>query len=450
MKMRNNTDKNKVTTDQKYLDTNLLVNSLEDGNASIENPIQGSLYTAEINSFGYNKAYYARIASVSSESTRTGNNNFFKITVNYDVTSSFSAGWFGNSLLKEGEPFIVHIYGTGSPTDFEPLKGYIVKIYSSVAVGTNPTVVTYEVLVCITEGNYVDLYSPLVKRLYTNRRLFDEEKLDPPVNLMSTYNLTNNTLTFFFDDISHNANGYRIDIRREGMLSSFSSYNLTGNSPNFKGIMSPLVFPGVLSDGISAIRIDDPGYGLSTSFFSCTFAANCTSLPTANFITDDAGRVSISEFKIYSASYVSSKQASFRIKIEGANPSTIGLSNQYFDAREYGFSDGCILSYTTSDNIWFNVTVAFLNNMPYTTSANLSNALLKKVITIHTGCFITSYGSGLSKPPKMIYDKYPENSKFATSFPGIPRTYYWKVASLFGVDQKKSSKWSEEYKLIIS
>jgi hypothetical protein len=58
----------------------------------------------------------------------------------------------------------------------------------------------------------------------------------------------------------------------------------------------------------------------------------------------------------------------------------------------------------------------------------------------------------MNKEPKIVCDKYNENTKNVITVGSIPApgTYYWKVASIFDCNEKTYTEWSQEAKLIIS
>lgn len=438
----------KTSVGQRELDSNLSVNPFEDGNTPVNNLNQGVIYTSEIEE-GYNNAYEAYTISITSEKTRTGNNNFFKISLFYQVNAELPNGWFGNNLLNEGDPFSI-INGSSS-IDFNYIKGYIVQILnkSVTTVGFTATY-TYTLLCSITEGDVSNLLPSGGQVFKTNRRIFSKEtKYVPPVNLYSTTKEGSNKTLFFWEDTTDLAVSYQVRVRSADLVTYDYINHASGNHAEFLGSVEPLMFepPFGIAGEVTTFKFIDKGLGCSTDGVRLNFTTSGIA-PDGKLYTTKCGSLltkvgEVKEVVAYGTNY-----AELNIKIKDGNSTYPIEPNNYIDLPiESKTKNAYVYSITMLNDYYANVEVVF-ENFSFTSYGDAERQILNKSIEFHVAN-ITSLGSGLTKPPKIYYDKYPTNTKFVWPNTLTAGTYYWSVAACYDCDQKTYSEWSPEELLII-
>jgi len=453
---------NRISLTQRNLDLNLQVNPIEDGNSSNDIP-QGYLATSEIDAAGYDGAFSGYINEIISERPRTGNDNYFKIKVVYQV-DDYRNGWFGSNLIKEGDPFMIDALPIIS--SFNPLRGYIVNVINFTEYKGSQIVYEciYELLCCITEGDLAILnpsnityfapgyaipgYTITGQRFNVNRRIFNYENLDAPNNLQSTF--VNGKNVFFWNDPTNTAVAYKLSLRLENNTQK-NIFNVVGNSPTFNGELQPLL-SYTNPDQLGAVKIVNPGYSFSAETKAPVLVTTGTP-PQINMLMNKCGAVDITEWIILDSISLSTHSTVLRIKLVGKNPEQ-GLSSlfqpggsYYTDFQHPDIGDSYTTSGTLVDGNVYDVDFQLFESAPPIFHSGAPELIGKK-IKIHTGIGISNRGSGLTKPPKVVYDKYLTTAKYALFWP-FAGTYYWSVASIFDCNQKTFSEWSQEEKLII-
>jgi hypothetical protein len=433
---------------QKELDNNLLVNPIEDGNTPVEKLNQGVIYTSELED-GYNNAYEAHILSIASEKTRTGNNNFFKIFLSYEVNSELPNGWFGNNLLKEGDPF--SIVNGSSAIDFNYIKGYIVQILDkSVATVGQTATYTYTLLCSITAGDVASLLPTGGQIFKTNRRIFSKEtQYIPPINLYSTVNESNNRTLFFWEDTTNLGVSYRVRVRSEDLVNYDTVYAANGNHAEFQGNVEPIMFkpPYGIAGEVTTFKFIDKGIGCSTDEVRPLFITSGTE-PSLKFYTDKCGSLLTKIGEVKEILNVGINSVELNIKIKEGNLLYPIETNNFIDLPiESETKNAYVYAITMLNDYYVNVEIIF-EDFSFNSYDDAERQILNKNVEFHIAN-ITSLGLGLTKPPKIYYDKYPTNTKFIWPLNLIAGTYYWSVAACYDCNKKTYSEWSPEELLIV-
>ena len=440
---------NKVSVRQRDLDSNLSVNPIEDGNTPVDNLNQGVIYTSEIDD-GYTNAYEGHTLSITSEKTRTGNDNFFKISIFYEVNAELPNGWFGNNLLNEGDPFSI-INGSSS-IDFNYIKGYIVQILNkSVATVGSVATYTYDLLCSITEGDVSSLLPSGGQIFKTNRRIFSKEtRYIPPVNLYSTTKEGTNQTLFFWEDTTNSAVNYQVRVRSSDLVSYDDTYTASGNHADFQGLIEPLMFPPPygLAGEVTTFKFVDTGIGCSTRTNPLNFITSGTP-PIAEAYVNKCGSLITSNWQICEVLGTGTNFVSLNMKQKGVESTPQPTPGHFIDLPIENYkTKNAYLTLTNLAGYYLSAQIYF-ENFSFLSIVDAETQLLGKDAIIHNGINVSDFGSGLTKPPKIYYDKYPVNTKFAWPSILASGTYYWSVAACYDCDQKTYSEWSPEELLII-
>ena len=439
---------NKISDGQRYLDINLTVNPIETGNTPAGNINQGSIYTSELKD-GYVNSYEGIVISITSEKIRTGSKNFFIFNVRYIVNSLLPNGWFGNNLINEGEPFTV--LNSSSGINFNYVKGFIVKIVSK----TENTVMgadtyTYSLMCSITDGDISNLLYGGGQIFKTNRRLFLEEtKYKPPINLYSTINEVNNKTLLFWQDTTDLAVGYQVRIRSSNLVSYDVIHHARGNHAEFKGSVIPLMFnpPYGIAGQVTTLKFIDVGLGCSFNTIPLNFATSATP-PVAALYTNECGSLLIKTCEIKEILSVGTNYVDINVKIKDGNTTYPITPNSYIDLPFLGRTENAYVYSILMLNNYYATIRVYFEKFSFTSVDIAKKELLNKKAAIHI-VNITSLGSGLTKPPKIYYDKYPTNTKFVWPTVLVPGTYYFSVSTFYDCNKKTYSEWSPEEVIIV-
>jgi hypothetical protein len=456
----------KKSSRQRDLETNLVVNPIEDGNTPADSINQGYIYTSEINQSGYEYAYKSLIYSITQEKGTTGTNYYYVLEVGYTLEQEgpldTPEGFFGSNLIKNGEPFTIVSDANIFTSYFNYIKGYVVNVID-VYPGLNvwPTEeLVYKIRIAITEGDMSSLDdggTGLYPGFFcTNRRIFTDNNLQAPVNLDISVNQTTDKVLFSWSDPTNLAVSYRFRLRSEDTVTN-DIYDVTGNNPNFNGVLEPILEGGSLK----SVKIVDPGYSysLNVPFFGgspinvqCNEGA--TFPPIVLLYPSNCGSLTIDDYVIVDVTNVTTNQVTCILKKNNnsISPNAFNLPNPSMYI-EFGneFGDGYVITASLLDEK-ISTTIKLLNNITYTLS-QAQEALIGKTIKVHTGVWNTPGSSNISKI-KFSYDKYKEGIKFyiPASYFGLlynQGTYYFSISSVFDCEQKTYSEWSEETKFII-
>jgi hypothetical protein len=450
-------NKNRDSVIQRNLDEALLVNPIEDGNMPVDDPLQGFVYTSEIDNSDYDYAYKGIVNSIFSSETRTGNNDFYQLEVSYtgvDESVSTSA-WFGNNLINAGDAFVLQPL-PATLTYFNYVKGSVINVIDMIEDNTFFPNITYTyTLICsIAEGlteNMPQGIDPNIEFL-TNRRVFSTNQNAAPVNLISAVNKSTNTINFYWDDITEKAISYRLNIRSADNSSLFT-YDVYGSSPDFKGVLKPYV----RNTKLRSVKIIDQGskWSMSTEEVNVLVGKLPTVAPIVRIHNDGYGKARISKWQFVNRiSHSSPTAISIRVKPLG---NTTMYNSSFVDMND----DKDRVSYVTSNSgssLLRQITIAFPDGNPYAslTTVQFNALFFNKVLDIHTGAQVVTNpltNLNIKKDPIFEYDKYPANTKWILPMiaPFTAGTsWYWSVAAIQDNDKKIFSEWSQEELLIIS
>ena len=440
---------NQTSVRQRELDRNLSVNPIEDGNTPIDNLNQGVIYTSELDE-GYSNAYEGDVLSITSEKTRTGTENFFTFDVQYTIDAEIPNGWFGNNLIHEGEPF--SILNGSSLIDFNYVKGYIVKIVNKdvTNIGLTDTYV-YTLLCSITEGDVSKLLPSGGQIFKTNRRIFSKETpYVAPVNLYSTTKESTNQTLFFWEDTTNLAVNYQVRVRSDNLVTYDEIKIATGNHADFQGYIEPLIFnpPFGATGVVSTFKFTDLGVGSSITVNPLNFTTSGTP-PIAEVYVNNCGSLRTSTWKIYELQATGTNYINLNIMQKGVETSPPPATGNFIDLPiETSKSKNGYISAVFGTGTWLGIDVYF-EDFSFISLTDAKSQLIGKDAIIHNGINVTSFGSSLTKPPKIYYDKYPTNTKFVWPVILTAGTYYWSVAACYDCNQKICSEWSPEELLII-
>lgn len=440
---------NKTSVRQRELDSNLSVNPIEDGNTPADRLNQGVIYTSELDE-GYSNAYEGRVVGISSERTRTGSVNFFVIEVEYTVDAELPNGWFGNNLINEGEPFTIK--NGSSAIDFNYVKGYIVKINNKeVTTVSSSDVYNYKLLCSITEGDVSQLLPTGEQVFLTNRRIFSKEtQYLPPINLYSSLKEDSNRIIFFWEDKTELAVNYQVRVRTSDLVTYDEIKTASGNHTEFKGYIEPLIFqpPYGATGAVTTFKFTDLGVGCSITDFPLNFITSSTT-PVANAYVDKCGSLQTSTWSVCEVMGTGTNYIDINIKQKGVETIPGPTAGHYIEIPvENARSNNAYISSLTGTGNYMNAQIYF-ENYSFKSIIDAEDQLIGKDVIIHSGIDVSSFGSGLTKPPKIYYDKYPTNTKFAWPTGLTAGIYYWSVASCFDCNQKTYSEWSPEELLIV-
>jgi hypothetical protein len=439
---------NKISVRQRELDSNLQVNPIEDGNTPIANLNQGAIYTSELND-GYSDAYEGSITAIQSEKTRTGEDNFFIFDVQYSVDDETPNGWFGNNLIKEGEPFTI-VNGT-SAFNFNYIKGYVVNIVNKDVTTVGLTdVYDYRLLCAITEGDVSKLLQTGGQVFKTNRRIFSKEtEYVAPINLYSTTKESNNKTLFFWEDTTNLAVNYQVRVRSADIVTYDEIKIASGNHADFRGSVEPLMFkpPQGVTGAVTTFKFTDVGLGFSAEELPLNFITSGTG-PVAKLYTTNCGSLLTKLGEVKEVVAFGTNYAELNIQIKEGNSTFQIEPNNYIDLPiESKTKNAYVYSITMLNDYYATIEVTF-ENFTFNSYADAERQILNKNAEFHVAN-ITSLGTGLTKTPKIYYDKYPTNTKFVWPTALAAGTYYWSVAACYNCEQKTYSEWSLEELLII-
>lgn len=457
-----------VSNRQRNLDINLSVNPVEDGNTPVNNPNQGNLYVSFEGDQESDYLLAFQAAVIGWKNNGDPSNNYYDIEVEYEVkdVGLSGKGVFGTNLIKDGEPFT--IVGSTRPIITDPpnndgpnfIKGYVNKVIST-SVVTNPShvITCIYVLSCVfTEGDPAVLIPGTTNFIFrTDRRIYTEESNIkghvPPTNLVST--LKGNESIFFWEDPTNLAVGYRLYLREANNPSSQVNLKVNGNHAEFFGSMETTLG---LYGQLGTYRITDFGVGCSQPTFN-VYSTTSGTPPQIVLHTDSCGSVESTEWEIVTVDTTAyppdpspTSVLNVVVRSSGKLPwrpldlTTPGTTIDFLGLDIKGLAGG-IFAISGSNGMY---TLGISNIDPpikYNSYTELREKMTFQKLRIHTGIEIISAGSGMTKPPKLYYDKYPTNTKFAT-YIGTG-SWYWSVASVFDCEQKTYSEWSPEELLII-
>ena len=448
-------NRNRVSVIQRNLDDALRVNPIEDGNMPIDDPKQGYVYTSEIDNSDYAFAYKGVVNSIFSSKTRTGDNNFYQLEVSYigiDESLSTSA-WFGNNLIKAGDPFVLQpLDGDWITPNFNYVKGSVINVINITQDNSALPNVTYKyTIICsIAEGLSESMpqgLNPHIQFL-TNRRVFSTNNSTAPINLLSAINKSTNKVNLYWDDTTNKAISYRLNIRSANNEYLFT-YDVNGTSPNFNGVLKPYV----RSQQLKSVKIINQGTNWSLNQLQVGSLLDSNAVVPAVFLNNDGhGKARISKWQVIN-------------RVSHAGPISIILQMKPLDSSLLsvkGFvdmNDGTDnLSYVDSwitSGTFITIVIAYPDGNPYSSLsvAEFDELFFNKVIDIHTGVSISSMGGNINKDPIFTYDKYPDNTKWILpiNFPfGTGTSWYWSVAAIHDNDKKIFSEWSQEELLILN
>ena len=442
---------------QRNLDEALLVNPIEDGNMPVDDPLQGYVYTSEIDNSDYDYAYKGIVNSIFSSETRTGNNDFYQLEVSYtgvDESVSTSA-WFGNNLINAGDAFVLQPL-PATLTYFNYVKGSVINVIDMIEDNTFFPNITYTyTLICsIAEGlteNMPQGIDPNIEFL-TNRRVFSTNENAAPVNLISAVNKSTNTINFYWDDTTEKAISYRLNIRSADNSSLFT-YDVYGSSPDFKGVLKPYV----RNTKLRSVKIIDQGskWSMASEAVKVLTGKAPTVAPLVSLFNDGNGKARISKWQVVDRI---SHTGPFNITIRVKPLGNTAISNSNFVDMNDGKDRISYVTVITGTSLLRQIVITFPDGNPYAslTTAQFNELFFNKVLDIHTGARVLVSGftnSNVKKDPIFEYDKYPTNTKWILPMiaPFIAgSSWYWSVASIQDTDKKIFSEWSQEELLIIS
>lgn len=439
---------NRISVRQRELDSNLSVNPIEDGNTPADNLNQGVIYTSELND-GYSNAYEGNITAIESQKTRTGTDDSIIFEVQYSVDSETPNGWFGNNLINEGEPFT--ILNGSSALNFNYIKGYVVNIVNKVVTTAGSTdIYDYRLLCAITEGDVSKLITSGNQIFKTNRRIYSKEtEYVAPINLYSTTKESNNKTLFFWEDTTNLAVNYQVRVRSADLVTYDQIKIASGNHAEFQGSVEPLMFkpPYGVTGAVSTFKFTDVGLGYSAEELPLNFTTSGTG-PVAKLYTTNCGSLLTKIGEVIEVVVVATNYVELVIKIKEGNSTYQIEPNNYIDLPiESKTKNAYVSSIGTLNDYYFAVEVIF-EDFSFTSTADAERQILNKTTEFHVAD-ITSLGAGLTKTPKIYYDKYPTNTKFVWPTALAAGTYYWSVAACYNCEQKTYSEWSPEELLII-
>lgn len=450
-------NRNSISVIQRNLDEALRVNPIEDGNTPLNDPNQGYMYTSEINDPDYTDAYKFIVNSIFSNKTKTGNNNYYQITVTYEVTDNGAyGGLFGNNLIKVGDTFVLK---DDLMQDFNWVKGSVIAITNVSLNSTNAPIIeyTYTLSCAISEGLTNRLPQGVLAAgdvmFYTDRRVFVEKDDRAPINLLSS--IKNGKVLFSWDDPTNKAVKYNFTFRLEDNSYNNGITTICGNSYNFNGnVQAKLNSLGA----IQYVKIIDPGKDIAWQFEIPNVITSTLGVtpPVITFYNDSCGSLGIKECQI--------------VEVTAVNASTVTC--KFKDISTFMFGSGGAFwprvyvdlyqNKNLGDQTWldvingsvgeyYDVNIKWDSSFSYNSLSDAQADLVGKRFKAHTGVYVVSAGLNMNKEPKIFCDKYIENTKNvidAGNFP-TPGTYYWKVASIFDCNEKSYTEWSQEVKLII-
>ena len=440
---------NKTSVRQRELDSNLSVNPIEDGNTPVGHLNQGVIYTSELDE-GYSNAYEGHVVVIISEKRKTGTENFFLIDVEYTIDTELPNGWFGNNLIGQGEPFTI-VNGSSS-IDFNYVKGYVVNIDKIDVTSVGPTdVYSYSLLCSITEGDVSQLLPSGDQVFKTNRRLFSKEtKYVSPVELYSTVKESTGQTLFFWEDTTNLAVNYQVRVRSADLVTYDEIKIASGNHADFQGSIEPLIFepPYGVTGAVTTFKFTDVGLGCSSRTNPLNFVTSGTS-PIAEAYVDKCGSLITSSWQICEVLGTGTNYVGLNIKQKGVESihqpvfgHFIDLPIENYKSKNAYLIFANLVDYHLSTQIYF-------ENFSFKSIEDAERQLIGKDAIIHNGINITNFGSSLTKQPKIYYDKYPTNTKFAWPTILAAGTYYWSVAACYDCNQKTYSEWSPEELLIV-
>lgn len=456
---------NKKSGRQRDLENNLVVNPIEDGNTPANSTNQGYLYTSEINdNSGYEDAYKAQIYSIQQEKELTGNSFYYILEVGYvlenDTPLATPTGFFGSNLIKNGDPFTIT---TNGGITFNYIKGYVVNVIDTYP-GTSSwpsEIIMYKLRIAITEGDLSILATGIPIPTYegvfcTNRRMFKDNLTQAPVNLNAYVDTQSDKVLFSWVDPTNLAVSYKLRLRSEDTFVN-DIFVVTGNNPNFIGVLEPILEGGSLK----SVKIIEPGYSFSLAnnvYGGSPINVICNDgasfVPLVFLYPDNCGSLTIDDWLITDVTNISSNQITCVLS-KNNNSNSPYAFNYPADTMYVEFGNEIGTGYVITSSLLndkFSTTIKLLDSISYTL-AQAKEMLIGKNIKIHTGVWNTSGSSNITKI-KFSYDKYREGTKYF--LPKLlfnliynPGTYYFSVSSVFDCKQKTYSEWSEEMKFVI-
>ena len=450
-------NRNSISVIQRNLDEALRVNPIEDGNTPVNDPNQGYMYTSEINDPDYVDVYNCAVNSIFSNKTKTGNNNYYQITVTYEVTDNgVYGGLFGNNLIKVGDTFVLK---NESIYDFDWVKGSVIAISNISLNSTNAPVIeyTYTLSCAFSEGLTDKLPQGVLASgdvgFYTDRRVFVEKDVEAPINLLSSVR-SDGKILFTWEDPTNKAVKYNFTFRSEDNSYNGGITTICGNTFNFNGnVQAKLNSLGE----IQYVKIIDPGTqaGWQTVIPNVITSTLGVTSPTVIFYNDNCGSLGIRECQIVEVTAINVNTVSCKFKDISAL--TLGGAfwpRVYLDLyqnKNLGNQTWLDVLNTPAGD-YYNVDIKWNSSFVYNSLAEAQADLVGKRFKAHTGVYTSGPGLNMNKEPKIVCDKYNENTKNVITVGSIPApgTYYWKVASIFDCNEKTYTEWSQEAKLIIS
>jgi hypothetical protein len=206
--------------------------------------------------------------------------------------------------------------------------------------------------------------------------------------------------------------------------------------------------PYGVTGAVTTFKFTDPGLSCSSRTNPLNFVTSGTA-PAASAIVDKCGSLQTSTWQICEVLGTGTNFVSLNIKQKGVETTPAPAVGHFIDLPIENYKSKN--AYLTSVNIAGNyVSVQlYFENFSFLSITDAERQLLGNDAIIHSGIIVTSFGAGLTKPPKINYDKYPTNTKFAWPSILTTGTYYWSVAACYDCNQKTYSEWSPEELLII-
>lgn len=281
--------------------------------------------------------------------------------------------------------------------------------------------------------------------LNTNRRLFTDKTLTAPSDLHTSQNLDGNSL-FYWNDPTDLAISYKLNIKSGN--DNAVKYDVCGNSLVFNGSLLPILDQA--SNNLKAIKIIDSGTNYAKPSVIPSIIASGVA-PTIKAIVKD-GSVEKTKWSIIDIVNFSTTSITFIIRSLSSklSNSILNKGKLYVELNDEKLSTGImqeLLPLNILDTVTYNITVELTNANTYTSLEDIKHSLLNKHMLIHSGAYIINKGGDLFKLPNLVYDIYPDNTRYSINL--SPGTYSWSVASVFDKEEKNCTEWSEEQILIV-
>jgi hypothetical protein len=205
--------------------------------------------------------------------------------------------------------------------------------------------------------------------------------------------------------------------------------------------------PQGVTGAVTTFKFTDVGLGYSAEELPLNFIINGT-VPVVKLYTDNCGSLLTKLGEVKEVVAFGPNYAELNIQIKEGNLTFQIEPNNYIDLPiESKTKNAYVYSITMLNDYYANIEVIF-EDFSFNSYADAERQILNKNAEFHIAD-ITSLGAGLTKTPKIYYDKYPTNTKFVWPTALAAGTYYWSVAACYNCEQKTYSEWSPEELLII-